>query len=212
MSENILDPIMRTDDHFLKKHESFLNQNKNDGFDVLFLGDSITRRWEDNIDLWNTYFLKYKACNFGVGQDCIQNVKWRILNGELDGINPKLAIILIGTNNLDKNSKIEIVLLVKDIISITREKLPNTKIVLLGIFPRCEDDKRLSYMKSIKKINSRLKKVYRFTNISFYDVGKVVFIDKRQINTNLLEDGIHPNRQGYQKLGPYLQKIIDKYY
>jgi platelet-activating factor acetylhydrolase IB subunit beta/gamma len=212
MNSDIFDPIMRTDDHFIQKHQSFLDLIKKQPFEVVFLGDSITRRWEDNIDLWDSHFKKFNACNFGVGQDCLQNVKWRITNGELDGISPKLIVVLIGTNNLDKNSTSEIFLSIKDIVSIIKEKLPNTKIILLGIFPRSDDEKKLNYMKSIKKINNRLKNEYRFSRISFYDVGKKIFLDRGQIDTNLLEDGIHPNRRGYQKLGPYLEKMIVRYY
>jgi lysophospholipase L1-like esterase len=212
MNRSILDPVMRTDEHFTLKHKSFLELIQRQAIDVLFLGDSITRRWEDNIEVWNTYFQNYKAANFGVGQDCLENLKWRILNGELDGIHPKIVLLMIGTNNLDKNPSAVIIRTIKDIVSIIESKLPDTRIILQGIYPRCEDEKKLGYMKSIRVINASLKRAYAFSRIRFFDVGKTVFMKNGQIDTDLLEDGLHPNKKGYQALGPEIKKIIDRYY
>jgi hypothetical protein len=104
-----IEAVMRTDDHHIEKHDKILGMKNEYDIQLVFLGDSLTRRWEDNIDLWNRYFAAYNAANFGVGGDCLENIKWRVLNGELDGIDPKVIIVLAGTNNLDKDSEETIV-------------------------------------------------------------------------------------------------------
>src|SRR4029077_15760451 len=83
-------------------HKQFLERAKQGGIDLLFLGDSLAQGWGDSAqkDLWKSYFEPYKAANFGLGGDRTQQVLWRISNGEIDGISPKVIVLSVGTNNL----------------------------------------------------------------------------------------------------------------
>ncbi|HTQ39570.1 MAG TPA: GDSL-type esterase/lipase family protein [Pirellulales bacterium] len=107
--------------------------------DLLFVGDSITQGWETRgKDVWDKYYGNRKAMNDGISGDRTQHVLWRHDQGNIDGIHPKLAVIMIGTNNSNgkDNTAEEIADGVTAIVHQLREKLPDTKLLLLGIFPR----------------------------------------------------------------------------
>ncbi len=87
------------DGSWLKLHEQFLARTKEGSIDLLFLGDSITQGWHNN-DVWKRFYGARHAANFGIGGDRTQHVLWRIRNGEIDGIHPKVVVLMIGTNNV----------------------------------------------------------------------------------------------------------------
>jgi len=121
------------------KHEKINERAKQGDVDLLFLGDSITEGWASKgKSVWEKYYGNRKAMNAGVGGDRTQHVLWRLDNGNIDGIHPKLAVIMIGTNNSNNNDNTaeEIADGIKAIVKEVREKLPETKILLLAIFPR----------------------------------------------------------------------------
>src|SRR5947207_538308 len=125
------------DANWTKRHEGFVEIAKKGGVDFLLLGDSITDGWRGKgKGVYAEHFEPLKAANFGIGGDRTQHVLWRLQNGELDGIKPKLAVLMIGTNNLGGNSDEEIVDGIKAIIKELHGKSPSTKLLLLGIFPR----------------------------------------------------------------------------
>jgi beta-glucosidase len=107
--------------------------------DLVFIGDSINQGWEGSgKEVWNKFYGERKAMNCGIGGDRTQHVLWRLDQGNIDGIHPKLAVIMIGTNNSNGNDNTaeEIGEGIKAIVGKVREKWPDTKILLLGIFPR----------------------------------------------------------------------------
>jgi platelet-activating factor acetylhydrolase IB subunit beta/gamma len=205
-----IEAVMRTDDLSVAKHAKILGMK--DAFDIqlVFLGDSLTRRWEDNIDLWNKYFSAYNAANFGVGGDCLENIKWRILNGELDGINPKIMIFLAGTNNLDKDSEETIAQGIQEIVEIIRQKLKSTKLVVLGLFPRNLNQTGINYALKIGRINSRLDSLYADTGIAYRDIGTGLANEQGVVSHTIMPDGLHLNNYGYEIIGPKLRGIIDE--
>ena len=205
-----LKPVMRTDEHFIQKHTSILELGNKEAVRVIFLGDSLTRRWEDNIDLWNKYFSTYNAANFGVGGDCLENIKWRILNGELDGIDPKVIIILAGTNNLDKDSEETIVNGIREIAEIIRHKLKNTKLVILGLLPRNVNEAGINYAQKIGRINRQLDSLYANTEITYRDIGTDLINEQGVVSDTIMPDGLHLNSNGYKIIGPKLRGIIDE--
>ncbi len=107
--------------------------------DLAFIGDSITRRWrgEGNIDVWNKYWGQYKAVNMGIGGDQTQNVLWRLQNGQLDGYQARVFVVMIGTNNCwgKKPEPTEVAAGVKAILDLIQQKQPGAKILLLSILP-----------------------------------------------------------------------------
>jgi platelet-activating factor acetylhydrolase IB subunit beta/gamma len=205
----VFKPVMREDEHHVEKHAKILAGIKGAKIDVVFLGDSITRRWEDNPDLWEKYFARFNAFNMGVGADAIENVKWRALNGEIDGINPKLLVLLIGTNNLAANEAGEIAEGIIDLIGIAREKLPGTKILSLGIFPRMPDEHGTDHTNKIKAVNRELAEKLPALGVRFADVGDILLGADGKPNLSLMPDGLHLDHNGYTVLGPVLVRLLD---
>ncbi len=205
-----IEAVMRTDDQSVAKHNKILGMKAEYDIQLVFLGDSLTRRWEDNLDLWNRYFSAYNAANFGVGGDCLENIKWRILNGELDGINPKVIIILAGTNNLDKDSEETIVNGIREIAEIIRHKLKNTRLVILGLLPRNVNETGINYARKIGRINRQLDSLYANTEITYRDIGTDLINEQGVVSDTIMPDGLHLNSNGYEIIGPKLKSIIDE--
>jgi lysophospholipase L1-like esterase len=152
-------------DRDIPRHKDFLRrieQNKGEG-DVIFLGDSITHGWENQREAWQTHFGSFKPVNLGIGGDQTGHVLWRITDGhEIDQLNPKAAVIMIGTNNTGRHSAEEIAGGIKAIVEELKRQKPNIKILVLGVFPRGNvNDADLSVeqvRESMKPINEELKK------------------------------------------------------
>lgn len=202
-------PEMRTDEHHLDKHQRILTMIKEQDIHLVFLGDSLTRRWEDNADLWEKFFSQYKPVNFGVGADTLENIYWRVQNGEMEGINPKILIFLGGTNNLGKDSPQRIAEGIGCIIETIKIKLPHTKIVVLGLLPRDKDETGIDYKTKIKEVNGILAQAYGGTDILFEDIGPRLLNKDNSIDRTIMDDGLHLNHQGYETVGPILKEIID---
>ncbi len=205
-----MEAVMRTDDQSLAKHNKILEMKAEYDIQLVFLGDSLIRRWEDNPDLWNKYFIAYHAANFGVGGDCLENIKWRIMNGELDGVDPKIIILLAGTNNLDKDSDETIVNGIREIAEIIRQKLRNTKLVILGLLPRNINETGINYARKIDRINRLLEFQYTDTGITYRDIGKDLINEHGVVSDTIMPDGLHLNSHGYEIIGPKLKGIIDE--
>jgi platelet-activating factor acetylhydrolase IB subunit beta/gamma len=205
-----IEAVMRTDDLAVAKHNKILGMKSEQDIQLVFLGDSLTRRWEDNPGLWNRYFSGYHAANFGVGGDCLENIKWRILNGELDGIDPKIIILLAGTNNLDKDSEETIVNGIREIAEITRRKLKHTRLVILGLLPRNINETGINYARKIGRINGQLHALYANTEITYRDIGTDLINGQGAVSDTIMPDGLHLNNRGYEIIGPLLRGIIDE--
>src|SRR5262245_40480610 len=129
---------------WMKRHEGFVEEAKKGGIDVLFLGDSITDAWRNfnaqnmrgGKRVWEKHFAPLKAANFGIGGDQTQHVLWRLQNGELEGIQPKVVVLMIGTNNVGRDSAEQIAEGITAIVREIHKRSPSTKVLLLGVFPR----------------------------------------------------------------------------
>src|SRR5580765_3756052 len=140
-------PVPRTDKNSQIAHEQLLQKAKVGQIDVYFEGDSITRRWgtsdpqyADFLANWKQNFFGWNAANFGWGGDLTQNILWRLENGELDGVNPKIIVLQAGTNNLGtqpNDAKVaDVTAGIKAIVDLCRLKAPGATIIVTGIFPR----------------------------------------------------------------------------
>src|SRR5437667_10681034 len=138
-------PVMKNEE----RHKKFVEIAKRGGVDVLFLGDSITDAWGGEgrgkaagTKIFEEEFVPLKAANFGIGGDRTQHVLWRLQTGELDGIQPKVVMLMIGTNNSNTNAKTkvedntaeEIAAGVTAIVKEIHKRSPQTKVLLLRIF------------------------------------------------------------------------------
>ena len=126
---------------WMNRHKSFNARVKKGDVDLLLIGDSITHGWEGRgKNVWAKFYGKRNAVNLGIGGDRTQHVIWRLDNGNIEGISPKLAVIMIGTNNAGGNTPEQIAEGIKVIVERLRKKLPEMKVLALGIFPRGTDD------------------------------------------------------------------------
>src|SRR5262249_38628661 len=142
------------------RHEGFVKKAKAGGIDLLFMGDSITDNWRSKgSNVWAKFYGERHAANFGIGGDRTQHVLWRIENGELDGIEPKVIVLMIGTNNSKSDSPDQISAAIEKIVGEMRTKCPKSRILLLAIFPRQRAGDTPEQMETIHKVNERIAKL-----------------------------------------------------
>lgn len=206
----VFTPVMRTDEHPEERHQKILELKEKQRIELIFLGDSLTQGWEEYELLWDRYFAKYHPANFGVGGDRIEHVKWRIFHQELDGLAPKVLVILIGTNNLLVNTAEEIVCGIEELVEIIREKLPNTKLLLLGLLPRNPDGQGMDYNIKIDQINEKLKAFCTDNHICFAELGGVLPRADGKVDHCVMPDGLHLNEKGYELIGSELVRYIEE--
>jgi beta-glucosidase len=166
---------------------------------VLFIGDSITQGWEgDGKDIWTKYYGPRKAVNLGIGGDRTQHVLWRLDNAPLEGLKPKAAVVMIGTNNSNSedNTAEQIVDGVTAIVSKLRARLPNTKVLLLAIFPRGENFN--AQRGKITQINQVLEKLGDGKSVFFLDIGHRFLSSNGMLPGEIMPDYLHLSPSGYQ--------------
>jgi lysophospholipase L1-like esterase len=208
-----IQPVARTDQNSLTAHEQLLEKAKRGGIDVYFEGDSITRRWgaTDYPELlanWKENFFGWNAADFGWGADRIQNILWRLKNGELDGVNPKVIVLLGGTNDVGASAAPEdVVAGVREVLREMQSKAPQATIILTAIFPRND---HMTMMPIIDRIDAEIahfadgKKV-RYLNIN----DKLADRDGKLFDGMMnARDKLHPTLQGYQVWADALKPIL----
>lgn len=168
--------------------------------ELLFIGDSITQGWEGGgaKDVWAQYYAKRKAVNLGIGGDRTQHVLWRLINAPLDGVKPKVAVVMIGTNNsnAEDNTPGQIVEGIAAIVAKLRERLPNTKVLLLGIFPRSENF--TAQRGKLTQINQVIAKLDDGKNVHFLDIGHQFLNRDGVLPAEIMPDYLHLSAKGYQ--------------
>jgi beta-glucosidase len=209
-----LDKNNQIDPRFLKMHEAFLQRRTQGPIGVLFLGDSITELWGSNgKEVWAHYYAKLNAANFGISGDQTQHVLWRIENGELDGISPKVVVLMIGTNNLTRYPTEVVVRADTLIVQKIHEKLPDTKVLLMGIFPRGPDPKIHStsfYRVKINLVNAELAKLDDGKKTRFLDIGGKFLNDDGSLPRPIMPDFLHPSAAGYQLWADAMAPLLDE--
>ncbi len=208
--------IKRTDRNSITAHEQLLAKAKQGRIDVYFEGDSITRRWgatdrPEFLAHWKRHFHGRNAANFGWGGDTTQNILWRLQNGELDGVYPKLIVLQAGTNNLPstgpaKKSKVdEVVTGIEAIVSVCHQKAPEAAIVLTGVFPRSQN---MSLKESIEQINTQLSKLDDGKSIRFLNINDKLADTDGKLLAGMSPDGLHLSEKGYEVWAAALKPIL----
>ncbi len=215
-------PAPRTDRNSLTAHEQLVEKTRRGVIDIYFEGDSITRRWgaADYPDLlanWNRNFHGWNAADFGWGSDRIQNILWRLNNGELDGIHPKIIVLLAGTNNVGNiapATESEAAAEVADItaglqavVRIMQAKAPGTTIVITAIFPRNDN---MAVMPVIDRINRNLAGFADGKTIRYLDVNGKLADSAGKLFDGMMNAGdkLHPTINGYQVWADGLKPIF----
>jgi lysophospholipase L1-like esterase len=212
-------PRMRADRNSHLAHRQLLAKAKSGGIDLYFEGDSITRRWgatdyPDFLTHWSGTFHGWNAGNFGWGGDRTENILWRLENGELDGVNPKVIVLLAGTNNVGKEpgdeAKVaDVTRGLKAIVDACRKKAPAATIILTAIFPRNDSP---AVMPTIARINAILAEMADGRSIRFLDVNARLADAKGTLFEGMMVDGLHPSLKGYgvwaEGLKPILTELL----
>jgi lysophospholipase L1-like esterase len=190
---------------FWNNHQSNLQKTKADNFDVCFLGDSITSGWPG--DLMKKYSGKYRPANFGIGGDRAENVLFRLNGGELAWTNPTVIVLLLGVNNLSMgNNPGEVALGVSTVITKLRAVVPDTKILLMGVFPT----KLAGHNARIPQVNAYLAKMDDGKMIRFLNIN-ANFMDKDgKLRNELMKDDVHLSRNGYVIWGQSMAPLLDQ--
>jgi len=177
-------------------HEKLLAEAKKGPYDLVLLGDSITRGWPNGGKSSYAKLAEYKPLDLGVSGDCTQHVLWRITNGELDGLKPKVLVLMIGTNNAGAGDQPEWTAAgVAKIVETVHEKLPDTKVLLLGIFPR--DKKDSPKRKFVTAVNEIISKLGDDKKTFYLDIGDKFLDENGEISPKIMGDGLHPGPKGY---------------
>jgi lysophospholipase L1-like esterase len=236
-------PSPRTDQNSKTAHEQLLEKAKKGGIDVYFEGDSITRRWGATdypqlLENWKQNFFGWNAADFGWGADLIQNILWRLENGELDNVNPKVIVLLAGTNNVgnspsrgDDDPRItDVPKGIKAILDICQKKAPNATIIVMGITPRNDAMGGMprgfgrgdpnaaqargsrgepnAIMPVINKINENIAKLADGKKIRYLNINDKLADKNGVLIEGMTGDKLHPSIKGYQVWADALKPIL----
>lgn len=222
---SVATPQPRTDENSKVAHQQLIAKAKTGRIDLYFLGDSITRRWGCTDPAWSAMlahwkenFFGWNAGNFGWGADGIQNMLWRIQNGELDGVNPKVIVILAGTNNIGstpaatesaaQEKVAAIVEGVRALVKTCQEKAPKAKIILTAIFPR-NDNKAV--LPEIVRVNQGIATLADGKKIYFLNVNAKLADPQGNLYEGMTVDKLHLSVKGYQVWAEGLKPLLLKF-
>jgi len=206
-----------------ERHEAVLQRLRQGKVDLIFLGDSITQDWEkrgpppwqDFQPIWERFYGDRNAVNMGFTGDTTASLLWRIENGEVDAISPKVAVILIGANNLGRVhwSAADTVTGIDAIIKQLRRRLPQTRLLLLSVLP---SERSAWASEHTVAINHILGQRYGDgAEVTFLDVTRVfmkngspdpdLYLDRFR---NPSEPLLHPSAQGQETLAAFIEPTL----
>lgn len=193
--------------NWYNRHRDIIEKNKGEHFDRIIIGNSIIHYWggvEGNLqrgsDSWNT--LSGKSLNLGCGWDRTENVLWRIQHDELDHVTADKIILKIGTNNIQKSggdSDKHITAAIENIINAIAVRRPEAEIIVMGVLPRRDLEKR------VKGLNKEISRMAKRNKVKYLDPGKELLGKGGKIDESLFGDGLHPNADGYRRIAKYFE-------
>ena len=213
-------PVPRTDANSKLAHQQMVENLKQGRIDVYFTGDSITRRWRATdypqfSANWRENFFGWNVANFGWGGDTIQNILWRLQNGELEGVHPKVIVLLAGTNNVGNtpasDAKMsDITKGIKALLDTMRDKAPRATIILMGILPRNDGAELTAVMPSINKINENIAKFADGKTIRYLNINDKLADKDGKLFEGMTGDRLHLSLKGYQVWADALKPLFTK--
>ena len=186
---------------------------KQGNVNLIFVGNSITHLWESTgKDVWKKYYGSRNAVNLGIGGDQTSHVLWRLDHGNIDGISPKLAVVMIGTNNAGHQPPQppkQIARGVKAVVQRLQTKLPQTKILLLAIFPRGADNNDVLRKKNTAT-NAIIAKLADSQKVFYLDIGPQFLAADGTLSKTIMPDLLHPNDNGYEIWAKAIEPTVVK--
>lgn len=214
-------PVPRTGG-WVKRHETFNETSKKGEAQLVFLGDSITQGWEGaGKEVWAKKWVPLKAANFGIGGDRTEHVIWRLQNGNFDGLKPKLIVLMIGTNNTGhqgrpasehnnavySSSPEQTAAGVKMILEILAKKMPETKVLMLAIFPRGATPQDKLRQQNVAT-NQLLVALADGKKVIFKDIGTTFLSPDGTLPKDIMPDLLHLNPKGYQMWADAIEPTV----
>jgi lysophospholipase L1-like esterase len=201
-------PVPRED--WIARVQGFLDADKGKHFDLIFDGDSITDFWQRaGKAVWTERYGALNAVDFGISADKVEHLLWRLQHGQVDGLDPKLVVMMIGTNNTARDSVDQIAEGVSVVTAEYEKRCPNAHILLLAIFPRANlatDPLRAK----IAAINTKLAAL-QSDRVTFLDIGSKFLTPDGTLTKEIMPDFLHPSEKGYEIWADAIQPIVDKY-
>ena len=196
------------------RHEAKLAEEAKGGYDLVFLGDSITQGWEGSgKSVWAKYYAHRKVLNIGYSGDRTEHALWRLDNGEIAGLSPKLVVIMLGTNNTGhrKDPPEQTAAGMKMILERIKAKMPGAKVLLLAVFPRQEKPDG-----DLRKINDGINAIYKTLadgdRVTFMDINGKMLESDGTLSREIMPDLLHPKEKGYAiwaaAIEPFIAKIL----
>lgn len=211
-------PVARTDANSRTAYEQLLEKTKKGKIDVYFAGDSITRRWgatdyPDFLANWKANFHGWNAAHFGWGGDTVQNILWRLTNGELDRVNPKVIVVMAGTNNIGGRLPAdgedaragEIVGGLKAILVVCRGKAPDAVVILMSVTPRNDNPRAKSV---IDKVNAELERLADGKKVRYLNINDKLADTDGKLLDGMSPDRLHLSAKGYQVWADALKPVL----
>lgn len=208
-----LSPEPQTSDWWMPRHEQKLREKEAmERVDLVWIGDSITHGWEhEGKELWNEHFAPLHSLNLGFSADRTEHVLWRLQHGAVDGIAPQVAVIMIGTNNTGhrQDPAEETAAGVRAIIDELQARTPETKILLLAIFPRGEtpDD-------PLRQLNTQINEILATyadgERVFFQDINEVFLNEDGRLPQSIMPDLLHPNAEGYRRWAEAIKPTLTR--
>nr|XP_022327481.1 platelet-activating factor acetylhydrolase IB subunit beta-like [Crassostrea virginica] len=207
-SATISQPVedVQGDGRWMSQHKRFITEGKEREPEVLFIGDSLIQRLAQTT-VWESMFEPLHCLNFGIGGDQTSNILWRLTNGELDTVEPKVVVLLAGTNNYSNTAE-EVTDGILEIVNVVQTKLKSSHIIVMGLPPRGETPNKLRDKNA--EINFNLsQKLENMANASFLNTDPSMFVRENGLISHTdMYDYLHPTNVGYQKLcDPLLEEI-----
>jgi lysophospholipase L1-like esterase len=227
-SQDGTQPVARSDENSRIAHVQLLEKARRRGIDVYFEGDSITRRWGTSdaayrpfFDHWTRSFFGWNAANFGWGGDTVQNILWRLTDGELDDVHPKAIVLMAGTNNVGGKPRQGVDDAVVDnvsngmtaVLDLMRRKAPSATVILMGITPRTDSGGGASVMPTIDAINARYARLADGAarsgrRIRYVNINPQLAREDGAPREGVTVDGLHLSLTGYQVWADALRPIL----
>jgi lysophospholipase L1-like esterase len=220
-------PVARTDENSRTAHAQLVEKARRGGIDVYFAGDSITRRWGTSdaayrafLDNWTRNFFGWNAANFGWGGDTVQNVLWRLTQRELDGVRPKVIVVMAGANNVGAMPRDGVDAMVVEnvangmraILGVITKKAPEATVIVMGITPRTDSLDGASLMPTIEAINERYAALANGRRVRYLNINHELANADGAPREGMTVDGLHLSLTGYQvwadALKPILREIL----
>jgi cephalosporin-C deacetylase len=210
----------RTDPNSKLAHEQLLAKRKAGQIDVYFMGDSITRRWgatdeqyKDLLAHWRQTFHGWNAANFGWGADKTQHMLWRLQNGELDGVHPKVVVLMAGTNNVGRASPLgdsesraaEVARGISALVREIRQRAPGATLVITGITPRNDN---IAVSSVINRANQQIARLADGKSIRYININDQLAFPDSHLREGMSHDGLHFTVKAYQVWADALKPIL----